>query len=101
MRYIPKQDPMQDALKKSKKTTYFKLTLPNTGNKLKVAIWESKTPEQILLHVRTRFTCANRWGLTRTLLMHKGSHHFRARCRTSEDGVRASSQLQEKEEQGQ
>eukprot|EP00804_Cyclotella_cryptica_P000734 CCRYP_001007-RA/>CCRYP_001007-RA protein AED:0.46 eAED:0.46 QI:154/1/0.5/1/0/0/2/0/56 len=29
VRYIPEQDPVQDALKKSKKTTYFKLTLPN------------------------------------------------------------------------
>eukprot|EP00804_Cyclotella_cryptica_P022129 CCRYP_011603-RA/>CCRYP_011603-RA protein AED:0.70 eAED:1.00 QI:0/0/0/0.5/1/1/2/0/149 len=33
--YIPEQDPVQDALKKTKKTTYFKLTLPNTGNELK------------------------------------------------------------------
>ncbi len=38
IRYIPEQDPVQDALEKTKKTTYFKLTLPNTGNKLKVAI---------------------------------------------------------------
>ncbi len=36
--YIPEQDPVQNALYKTKKTTYFKLTLPNTGNKLKVAI---------------------------------------------------------------
>ena len=28
--YISKQDPMQGALKKRKKTIYFKLTLPNT-----------------------------------------------------------------------
>ncbi len=32
IRYIPEQDPVQDALDKTKKTTYFKLTLPNTGN---------------------------------------------------------------------
>ncbi len=38
MRYIPDQDPMQDALKKSKKAMYFKLTLPNTRNELKVAV---------------------------------------------------------------
>ncbi len=38
IRYIPEQDPVQDALEKNKKTTYFKLTLPNTGNELKVAI---------------------------------------------------------------
>ena len=36
--YIPEQDLVQDALEKTKKTTYFKLTLQNTGNKLKVAI---------------------------------------------------------------
>eukprot|EP00804_Cyclotella_cryptica_P006157 CCRYP_020820-RA/>CCRYP_020820-RA protein AED:0.47 eAED:0.47 QI:159/1/0.5/1/0/0/2/0/56 len=30
VRYIPEQDPVQDALEKTKKTTYFKLTLPNT-----------------------------------------------------------------------
>eukprot|EP00804_Cyclotella_cryptica_P008126 CCRYP_004607-RC/>CCRYP_004607-RC protein AED:0.50 eAED:0.70 QI:0/0/0.33/1/0/0/3/204/214 len=30
VRYIPEQDPLQDALEKTKKTTYFKLTLPNT-----------------------------------------------------------------------
>ncbi len=48
---IPKQDPVQDALEKSKKTTYFKLNLPNTGNELKVAIWTSRTPKQFLLHV--------------------------------------------------
>eukprot|EP00804_Cyclotella_cryptica_P028380 CCRYP_016426-RA/>CCRYP_016426-RA protein AED:0.65 eAED:1.00 QI:0/-1/0/1/-1/1/1/0/79 len=47
------QDPVQDVLEKTKKTTYFKLTLPNTGNELKVAIWASGTPEQFLLHVRS------------------------------------------------
>eukprot|EP00804_Cyclotella_cryptica_P014598 CCRYP_012646-RA/>CCRYP_012646-RA protein AED:0.41 eAED:0.41 QI:87/1/0.5/1/0/0/2/0/78 len=30
VRYIPEQDPVQDALEKTKKTTHFKLTLPNT-----------------------------------------------------------------------
>eukprot|EP00804_Cyclotella_cryptica_P002680 CCRYP_009594-RA/>CCRYP_009594-RA protein AED:0.31 eAED:0.31 QI:0/-1/0/1/-1/1/1/0/84 len=35
IRYIPEQDPVQDALAKDKKTTYFKLTLPNTGNEVK------------------------------------------------------------------
>jgi hypothetical protein len=44
---------MQDALKKSKKTMYFKLTLRNTGNELKVAIWVSGTTEQFSLHVCT------------------------------------------------
>ena len=36
--YIPEQDPVQDTLKKTKKTTYVKLTLPNTRNELKVEI---------------------------------------------------------------
>eukprot|EP00804_Cyclotella_cryptica_P014523 CCRYP_004822-RA/>CCRYP_004822-RA protein AED:0.00 eAED:0.00 QI:22/-1/0/1/-1/1/1/0/85 len=47
--YITEQDPMQDVLEKNKKTTYFKLTLPNTGDELKVAVWASRTPEQFLL----------------------------------------------------
>jgi hypothetical protein len=50
---IPEKDPVQEALKKSKKTNYFKLTLPNTGSKLKVALWVSGTPEQFILHVRS------------------------------------------------
>ncbi len=54
---------MQDALEKTKKTTYFKLTLPNTGNKLKVAIWVSGTPEQFLLHVRTAIHVCKQLGL--------------------------------------
>ena len=49
--YIPEQDPMQDALKKSKKTIYLKLILLHTGNKLKVVIWVSGTPVKLLLHV--------------------------------------------------
>ena len=53
IRYIPEQDPVQDALKKTKKTIYFKLMLPYTWNKLKVAIWVNWTPEQFLLHICT------------------------------------------------
>ena len=63
IRYIPEQDPVQDALEKSKKTTYFKLTLPNTGNELKVAIWASGTPEQFLLHVHTAMHVCKQLGL--------------------------------------
>jgi hypothetical protein len=63
VRYIPEQDPVQDALEKSKKTTYFKLTLPNTGNELKVAVWVSGTPEQFLLHVRTAIHVCKQLGL--------------------------------------
>jgi len=47
--YIPKQEPMQDALAKNKRTMYFKLTCPNTWNEFKVAIWASRTPKQFLL----------------------------------------------------
>lgn len=35
--YIPELDPVQEALKKKKKTTYLKLTLPSTKSKLSVA----------------------------------------------------------------
>ena len=48
MRNIPEQDPVQDALEKSKKTTYFNLTLLNRGDKLNVLIRASETPEQFL-----------------------------------------------------
>ncbi len=51
--YIPKQDPVQDAHEKIKKTKYFKLMPPNMGNKLKVAVWASGTPGQFLLHICT------------------------------------------------
>ena len=44
---------MQGALEKTKKTTYFKLTLPYTRNELKVAIWASGTPEQFLVFIHT------------------------------------------------
>ena len=46
-----------------KKTTYFKLTLPNTGNDLKVAIWVSRTPDQFLLHVHTAMHICKQLGL--------------------------------------
>ena len=62
-RYIPEQDPVQDALAKDKKTTYFKLTLPNTGSELKVAIWSSGTPEQFVLHVRSAIHAITQMGL--------------------------------------
>jgi hypothetical protein len=61
--YIPEQDPVQDALAKDKKTTYFKLTLPNTGSELKVAIWSSRTPEQFVLHVRSAIHAITQMGL--------------------------------------
>eukprot|EP00804_Cyclotella_cryptica_P005440 CCRYP_002984-RA/>CCRYP_002984-RA protein AED:0.40 eAED:1.00 QI:0/-1/0/1/-1/1/1/0/366 len=63
VRYIPKQYPVQDALEKNKKTTYFKLTLPNTGNELKVAVWASGTPKQFLLHVQSPIHGCKQMGL--------------------------------------
>ena len=53
IRYIPKKDPVQEALKKTKKTNYFKLMLPNTGSKQKIALWASGIPKQFILHVRS------------------------------------------------
>ena len=61
--YIPEQDPVQDALEKTKKTTYIKLTLPNTVNELKVAVWASGTPEQFVLHVRSAIHTCKQMGL--------------------------------------
>jgi hypothetical protein len=63
IRYIPEQDPVQDALEKAKRTTYVKLTLPNTGNELKVAVWASGTPEQFVLHVRSAIHACKQMGL--------------------------------------
>ena len=37
--------------RQEQKTTYVKLTLPNTGNELKVAVWASGTPKQFVLCV--------------------------------------------------
>ena len=61
--YILEQDPIQDALEKSKQTTYFKLTLQNMENKLKVAMWASGTPKQFLLHERTATHACKQIGL--------------------------------------
>ena len=49
--YIPKKDPLHEALERSKKVNYFKLTLPHMGSKFKVALWVSRTPKQFVLHV--------------------------------------------------
>ncbi len=54
---------MQDALDKTEKTTYFKLTLTNTGNELKVAIWTSGTPKHFLLHVCSAMHVCKQLGL--------------------------------------
>ena len=61
--YIPKKDPIQDAPEKSKKTTYFKLTLSNTRDKLMVAIWTTGTPKQFLLHLCSALHMCKQMGL--------------------------------------
>ena len=61
--YIPEQDPVQDALEKNKKNTYVKLTLPNTGNELKVAVWVFGTPEQFVLHIGSVIHACKQMGL--------------------------------------
>ena len=63
IRYIPEQDPVQGTLEKNKKTTYFKVMLPNTGNKLKVMIWTKGTPKLFLLHVHTAMHVCKQIGL--------------------------------------
>jgi len=56
--YIPKKDPVQEALEKNKKMNYFKLMLPHMGSELKVTLWASETPKQFILHVRSAIhTC--------------------------------------------
>jgi hypothetical protein len=50
--YIPESDPIQEALEKKKKVTYFKLALTSTGSVMSMAQWTSRTLEQFLLHVR-------------------------------------------------
>ena len=52
IRYIPESDPIQEALEKEKKVTYFKLTLPSMKSEMSMAQWASGTPEQFLWHVR-------------------------------------------------
>jgi hypothetical protein len=51
--YIPKKDPVQEALEKNKKINYFKLMPPHMSSKLKVTLWASGTPEQFILHVHS------------------------------------------------
>jgi hypothetical protein len=41
IRYIPESDPVQEALEKKKKVTYFKLTLPSTRSEMSMAQWTS------------------------------------------------------------
>ena len=49
--YIPKQDPIQEALETKHQPTSFKLTLPS-GSEMRMTRWASVTPEHFLIHVR-------------------------------------------------
>jgi hypothetical protein len=60
--YIPKQDPSQNALKTKTMTTYFKLTLPMSGSKVRVAIWGSSTPSTFSFMCAALSTSSNRWA---------------------------------------
>ena len=63
---------MQDALEKSKMTIYFKLTPPNTRNKLKVVVLASRIPKQFLLHMHTVIHAYYKMGLDTSLPMSIG-----------------------------
>ena len=60
---IPDQNPIQDAMENSIKATFFKLTLPNKGNKLKMAIWVPGTPQQFVPHICTMIHACKKMGL--------------------------------------
>ncbi len=53
IRYIPEKDLVQEALEKSKKVIYSKLTLPHTGSEFKVALQASWIPEQCVVQVQS------------------------------------------------
>ncbi len=50
-RYIPGQDPIQEALETKHQPTSFKLSLPS-GSEMRMVMWVSRTPEHCLIHVR-------------------------------------------------
>ncbi len=51
IRYIPEQDPIQEALETKSQPTPLKFTLPS-GSEMRKKRWASGTPEQFLVHVR-------------------------------------------------
>ena len=51
IRYIPEQDPIQEALETKHQPTSFKLSLPS-GSEMRMVRWASGTPEHFLIHVR-------------------------------------------------
>ena len=96
IRYIPEQDPVQDALKKTKKTTYFKLTLPNTGSELKVVIWASRTPNQLMLHMHSVIHACKQIGLDMNCAVdEKAATTTELDVELAKNGVCTSLQLQD------
>ena len=69
---------MQDTIEKNK-NTYFKLTLPNKGNKLKVGIWASKIFKQVVQHLCTAIhACKQIWvdvNFTKAKVALKSTNH--------------------------
>ena len=51
IRYIPEQDPIQEALETKYPPTTFKLSLPS-GSEMRIVRWASGTPEHFLIHVQ-------------------------------------------------
>ena len=49
--YIPKQDPIQEALETKHQPMSFELTLPS-GSEMRMTRWASGTSEPFLIHVR-------------------------------------------------
>jgi hypothetical protein len=59
IRYIPEQDPIQEALKTKHQPPSFKLTLPS-GSEMRMTRWESGTHGHFLIHGRGRFMPSRR-----------------------------------------
>jgi len=62
IRYIPEQDPIQEALETKHQPTSFKLTLPS-GSEMRMTRWASGTPEHFLIHVRGAIHAIKEMGL--------------------------------------
>ncbi len=62
--YIPEKDPVQEALEKSKKVNYFKLTLPHTGVSLKLPSRHLGLPSNLCFMYDPPFMHANKWSMT-------------------------------------
>ena len=50
IRYIPEQDPIQDALEMKHQPTSFKLSIPS-GSEMRMVRWASGIPKHFLIHM--------------------------------------------------